>query len=116
VAQLGSKQMRTFSLSEVVRAGRVAQNVSDDGAVLRYSPDQQVLGRGAIIEVRWPDDTRGGPFGLVEVMPDEWGELVAQPANVPNDSVSIDETFRLPLVPVVGWSHEQGCDCGACAD
>ncbi len=47
--------MRKFSLSEVVRAGRTAETVSPDGVVLRYRPEQQVLGMAAIVGVTWPD-------------------------------------------------------------
>ena len=53
---LRSRPMRKFSLTEVVRAGRVAENVSEDGAVLRYRPDQQVLERPQ--SSRWPGRTR----------------------------------------------------------
>ncbi len=107
--------MRKFSLTEVVRAGRVAENVSEDGAVLRYRPDQQVLGKAAIVEVAWPNEARDGLLGLVEVVPDASGELLVSDAEVPN-SFSIGGRFRLPLIPDTGWTHEKGCDCGACQD
>lgn len=109
-----SKPMRVFSLSEVVRAGRVAENVGEDGALLCYRPEQQVLGRAVIVEVTWRDDPPGGLFGLVEVAPDASDELLMMPANVPNNSVPMGENFRLPLVPVAGWTHEKDCNCGAC--
>lgn len=106
--------MRTFSLSEVVRAGRVAENVSEDGALLRYRPEQQVLGRAAIVEVTWPAEAGEGSLGLVEVVPDQSGELLVQAANTPAGILQMSEKFRLPVVRSVGWSHEKGCDCGAC--
>jgi hypothetical protein len=109
-----SKPMRVFSLSEVVRAGRVAENVGEDGAGLCYRPEQQILGRAVIVEVTWRDGPPGGISGLVEVAPDASGELVVLPANVPNNSVPTGEKFRLPLVPVAGWTHEKDCNCRAC--
>ena len=108
--------MRQFSLSEVVRAGRSAETVSPEGAVLHYRPEQQVLGMAAIVEVTWADEARGGRFGLVEVIPDASGELLVQVANVPSNSFSMSEKFRLPSVPAAGWTHEKDCDCGACPD
>lgn len=108
--------MRKFSLSEIVRAGRSAENVSLDGAVLRYVPEQQVLGMAAIIEVTWPHDARSERFGLVEVIPDESGELLVRPASVPNTVFLMGEKLRLPLIPAVGWIHGKDCDCGVCRD
>lgn len=106
--------MRQFSLVEVVRAGRIAENVSPDGAVLHYRPEQQVLGMAVIVEVTWPDTLQDKRFGLVEVIPDESGELLVRAANVPSNILSLSENVRLPLIPEVGWRHEENCNCGDC--
>jgi hypothetical protein len=108
--------MRTFTLTEVISASRVAENVSTDGAALRFRPDQQILGRPVIIEVAWPGDAPGGSFGLVEVAPDVSGELLVARAEVPDDISSSSASMRLPLIPTDGWRHEAGCACHDCRD
>jgi hypothetical protein len=47
--------MRRFTLTEVIKTRPAAQNTDPGGAALRCSPERQVLGRAAIIEVSWPD-------------------------------------------------------------
>ena len=80
VARGGASRCADRGSVKVVRAGRAAETVSSDGAVLRYRPEQQVLGMAAIVEVTWADEARGGRFGLVEVIPDASGELLVQAA------------------------------------
>ena len=60
------KELRAFSLGEVVGAGLAAEAASEDGATLRYRQELQRLGHGAIIEVSWAD---GPSFGLVRGRP-----------------------------------------------
>jgi hypothetical protein len=103
-----------MSLGEVVSAGRLAEVVSEEGATLRYRPELQRLGHGAIVEVSWPDGDGGASFGLVEVYPDGWGGLGVSEANVPNDDPGTAAKLRLPSVPTEGWRHTQGCDCPTC--
>ena len=105
--------MRKLSLGEVVKAGRLAESVSRDGATLHYRPEQQVLGRALIIEVTWPTGAEGS-FGHVEVVPDLSGEHLVQPAEIADDTLPAEGQFRLPQVPDSGWTHQQDCDCRHC--
>lgn len=107
--------MHTMSLGEAIAAGREAGATSADGARLRYRPQLQRLGSGAIIEVSWPDGEGAARFGLVEVAPDGWGGLAVSEANVPDDEPAA-AGLRLPSVPREGWRHLQGCDCAACRE
>lgn len=105
--------MRKLSLGEVVRAGRLAESVSRDGATLHCRPEQQVLGRALIIEVTWPTGAEVS-FGHVEVVPDSSGEHLVQPAHIADDSLPAECQFRLPQVPDSDWARQQGCDCSHC--
>jgi hypothetical protein len=103
-----------LSLGEVVRGGRLAEAASEDGAKLRYLPELQRLGHGAIIEVSWSDVDGEPSFGLVEVYPDGWGGLSVQEANPPDAELEAGARFRPTTVPTEGWRHAPGCGCPAC--
>ncbi len=106
--------MPTMSLGEVVRGGRLAEVVSEEGFTLRYRPELQRLGHGTIIEVDWPGAEGAGRLGLLEVTPDGWGGLSAHEANVPDDEPQSGARLRLPDVPTEGWRHVPDCDCQLC--
>ena len=108
------KVVRTFSLGQLVRTRRVGENESDDGALLRYRPDQQLIGKAAIVEVIWPGGGQGSSCALVEVVPDQFGDLLVRAANVAEAALLDEAPFRLPFVPADGWRHEKGCDCTDC--
>ena len=109
-----NREQRTFRLSEVVRAGRLAEATSEGGARLRSRPDLQRLGHGALIEVRWQDGEGEPSFDLVEVAPDSWGGLEVKEANILHTEFVVCAAFRVPDVPTEGWRHTAGCDCPDC--
>jgi hypothetical protein len=99
VAQTGS-----FTLAELVHSGQAGHIRTAEGATLRYCPQRQRIGAAPLIEVCWPEAPGGPCYGLIEVAPDGFGGLLARPAETADDETT--GGFRLPLVPLAGWSRE----------
>ncbi len=96
--------MRECTLDEIIAARCGGENSGLDGVRLRYRPELQRAGVGALVEVQWPAAWPDAAWRLVEAFKsgDDWGCL---PARSAENGFPKGAAFRLPEIPGCGWTQ-----------